>query len=141
PSTDSSILTKVYAGSTVELISLEDGWYIMNCDGVAGYISAEYVYPYNPAAASAAGAEAVELAMGYMGVPYVYGGSSSRGFDSSAFTMYVSGLLSYSLPHSSTSQWDSVATYVEPSELQPGDLVLFCDPSRTNIKACSYVGI
>ena len=141
PSTDSSILTKVYAGSTVELISLEDGWYIMNCNGVAGYISAEYVYPYNPAAASAVGAEAVELAMGYMGVPYVYGGSSSSGFDCSGFTMYIYGLLGYSLPHSATSQWESVGTYVERSDLQPGDLVLFCDPSRSNGKACSHVGI
>ena len=141
PSTDSSILTKVYAGSTVELISLEDGWYVMNCDGVAGYISAEYVYPYNPAAASAVGAEAVELAMGYMGVPYVYGGSSASGFDCSGFTMYIYGLLGYSLPHSATSQWESVGTYVERSDLQPGDLVLFCDPSRSNGKACSHVGI
>lgn len=141
PSTDSSILTKVYAGSTVELISLEDGWYVMNCDGVAGYISAEYVRPYNPAAASELGAEAVELAMGYLGVPYVYGGSSSRGFDCSGFTMYIYGLLGYSLPHSATSQWDTVGEYVERADLQPGDLVLFCDPSRSNGKACSHVGI
>ena len=28
--------TQVPAGSTVELISLEDGWYAMNCDGVLG---------------------------------------------------------------------------------------------------------
>lgn len=141
PSTDSSILTKVYAGSTVELISLEDGWYIMNCNGVAGYISAEYVRPYNPAAASAVGIDAVELAMGYLGVPYVYGGASSSGFDCSGFTMYIYGLLGYSLPHSATSQWESVGTYVERSDLQPGDLVLFCDPSRSNGKACSHVGI
>ena len=141
PNTDSSILGKVYAGSTVELISLSDGWYIMNYDGVAGYISAEYVRPYNPSAASELGAEAVELAMGYLGVPYVYGGSSSRGFDCSGFTMYVYSLLGYSLPHSATSQWESVGTYVERADLQPGDLVLFCDPSRSNGKACSHVGI
>lgn len=141
PSTDSSILTKVYAGSTVELISLEDGWYAMNCDGVLGYISADYVRPYNPAAASAVGAEAVEIAMQYLGVPYVYGGASSSGFDCSGFTMYVFSQLGYSLPHSATSQWESVGEYVERSDLQPGDLVLFCDPSRSNGKACSHVGI
>lgn len=141
PSTDSSILTKVYAGSTVELISLEDGWYAMNCDGVLGYISADYVRPYNPAAASAVGAEAVEIAMQYLGVPYVYGGAPSSGFDCSGFTMYVFSQLGYSLPHSATSQWESVGEYVERSDLQPGDLVLFCDPSRSNGKACSHVGI
>ena len=116
-------------------------WYAMNCDGVLGYISADYVRPYNPAAASAVGAEAVEIAMQYLGVPYVYGGASSRGFDCSGFTMYVFGQLGYSLPHSATSQWESVGEYVERSDLQPGDLVLFCDPSRSNGKACSHVGI
>lgn len=141
PSTDSSILTKVYAGSTVELLFQEDGWYAMNCDGVLGYISADYVRPYNPAAASAVGAEAVEIAMQYLGVPYVYGGASSSGFDCSGFTMYVFSQLGYSLPHSATSQWESVGEYVERSDLQPGDLVLFCDPSRSNGKACSHVGI
>lgn len=141
PSTDSSILTKVYAGSTVELLFQEDGWYAMNCDGVLGYISADYVRPYNPAAASAVGAEAVEIAMQYLGVPYVYGGASSSGFDCSGFAMYVFSQLGYSLPHSATSQWESVGEYVERSDLQPGDLVLFCDPSRSNGKACSHVGI
>ena len=142
PSTDSSILGKVYAGSTVELIALEnDDWYILNYDGELGYISAEYVRPYNPAAASEIGAEAVELAMQYIGVPYVYGGASSSGFDCSGFTMYIFGKLGYSLPHSATSQWESVGEYVERSDLQPGDLVLFCDPSRSNGKACSHVGI
>ena len=141
PSTDSGILTKVYAGSTVELISLEDGWYVMNCDGVAGYISADYVRPYNSVSASAVGAEAVELAMGYLGVPYVYGGASSSGFDCSGFTMYIYGLLGYGLPHSATSQWESVGSYVDRASLQPGDLVLFCDPARSNGKACSHVGI
>ena len=141
PSTDSGILTKVYAGSTVELISLEDGWYVMNCDGVAGYISADYVRPYNSVSASAVGAEAVELAMGYLGVPYVYGGASSSGFDCSGFTMYIYGLLGYGLPHSATSQWESVGSYVDRASLQPGDLVLFCDPARSNGKACSHVGL
>ena len=27
------------------------------------------------------------------------------------------------------------------SALQPGDLVFFCDPSRSNGKACSHAGI
>ena len=50
-------------------------------------------------------------------------------------------LFGYSLPHSATSQWNSSGTYVDRSDLQPGDLVLFCDPSRSGGKACSHVGI
>jgi cell wall-associated NlpC family hydrolase len=30
---------------------------------------------------------------------------------------------------------------VARADLQPGDLVLFCDPSRSNGKACSHVGL
>ena len=55
--------------------------------------------------------------------------------------MYVFSLFGYSLPHSATSQWNSSGTYVERSDLQPGDLVMFCDPSRSKGKACSHVGI
>ena len=55
--------------------------------------------------------------------------------------MYVLSQHGYSAPHSATSQWNSTGTYVERSDLQPGDLVLFCAPSRSNGKACSHVGI
>lgn len=83
----------------------------------------------------------VELALSYLDVPYVYGGASPKGFDCSGFTMYIFSQFGYSLPHSATSQWNSSGEYVEREDLQPGDLVLFCDPSRSNGKACSHVGI
>lgn len=66
-----------------------------------------------------------------------------RGFDCSGFTMYVYSQHGYSLPHSATSQWQSgLGTRVYSiSELQPGDLVFFNDPSRNAGKACSHAGI
>ena len=79
--------------------------------------------------------------MGYLGTPYVYGGESPKGFDCSGFTRYVYKQFGYDLPHSATSQWFNSGTYVERADLQPGDLVLFCDPSRSNGKACSHVGV
>ena len=48
--------------------------------------------------------------------------------------MYMFGLYGYSLPHSATSQWNNSGSYVARADLQPGDLVLFCDPSRSNGK-------
>ena len=57
--------------------------------------------------------------------------------------MYVYSQHGYSIPHSATSQWQSgLGTRVYSiSELQPGDLVFFCDPSRSQGKACSHAGI
>ena len=141
PSTDASILGKVYAGKLVDLISLQNDWYAINYNGSTGYISSDYLKVYTGSAASGAGASIVETAMSYLGTPYSYGGASPKGFDCSGFTMYVFSLFGYSLPHSATSQWNSSGTYVERSDLQPGDLVLFCDPSRSGGKACSHVGI
>ena len=143
PGTDYSIAGKVYAGERVTLTALADGWYAITDEdsGVSGYIRGDYIREYVPGEASSIGEAVVEEAMKYLGVPYAYGGASPSGFDCSGFTMYIYSLFSYSLPHSATSQWNSSGEYVDRSDLQPGDLVMFCDPSRSNGKACSHVGI
>jgi peptidoglycan DL-endopeptidase CwlO len=66
----------------------------------------------------------VGIAMRYLGVPYVWGGSSPSGFDCSGFVMYVYGQMGVSLPHSSYAQYN-VGVAVSQSDLQPGDLVFF----------------
>ena len=141
PSTSTDVVTKLSAGTIVDLIEEKDNWYKISCDGVVGYVSGDYIREYRPAASSAIGDQVVALAMNYLGVSYVYGGASPSGFDCSGFTLYVYKQFGYSLPHSASSQWSSSGVHVERSELQPGDLVLFCDPARSKGKACSHVGI
>ena len=77
--------------------------------------------------ASGKAAEAVQIAMRYLGVPYVWGGSSPSGFDCSGLVMYVYAQLGVSLPHSAASQY-GYGTHVSRSELEPGDLVFFGNP-------------
>lgn len=141
PSTDGGIVTKVYVGNILDLVSVENGWYEISYNGVTGFICADYIREYSGSTASAIGEEVAALALSYLGTPYAYGGASPKGFDCSGFTMYIYSQFGYSIPHSATSQWQSAGTYVERSDLQPGDLVLFCDPSRSGGKACSHVGI
>jgi cell wall-associated NlpC family hydrolase len=66
----------------------------------------------------------VGIAMRYLGVPYVWGGSTPRGFDCSGFAMYVFAQIGVSLPHSSYAQF-AMGSSVSISQLQPGDLVFF----------------
>jgi cell wall-associated NlpC family hydrolase len=66
----------------------------------------------------------VGIAMRYLGIPYVYGGSSPSGFDCSGFVMYVYAQVGVSLPHNAAMQY-GYGSPVDRSQLQPGDLVFF----------------
>ena len=141
PSTEHGIVTKVYAGTIVELLEKSGNWYYISYNGYKGYIRADYVREYKGNTTSAIGEQVVALAMSYLGVPYAWGGASPSGFDCSGFTLYIYKQFGYSLSHSASSQWQSTGEYVDRKDLQPGDLVFFADPSRTNGKACSHCGI
>jgi peptidoglycan DL-endopeptidase CwlO len=65
-----------------------------------------------------------QLALQYLGVPYVWGGASPSGFDCSGFAMYVYAQVGVSLPHHAASQY-GMGTPVSKEQLQPGDLVFF----------------
>ena len=77
----------------------------------------------------------VGVAMRYLGVPYVWGGSSPRGFDCSGLVMYAFAQIGISVPHSSYSQFN-MGTPVSMGQLQPGDLVFFSGASHVGI----YIG-
>lgn len=137
PSTNSEKCGKLYAGKVVEVLETLDGWY--RFDG--GYISADYVTIVDASAltASSIADQAVALALTFVGSPYVYGGSSPKGFDCSGFTSYIYKQFGVSLNRSAASQLDN-GTPVSMSELLPGDLVLF-KKAGTGSKRASHVGL
>jgi peptidoglycan DL-endopeptidase CwlO len=68
--------------------------------------------------------EAAQIALRYLGVPYVWGGASPSGFDCSGLVMYVYAQLGISLPHYTVAQWNATEPISE-SQMEPGDLVFF----------------
>ncbi|MGZ4379645.1 MAG: NlpC/P60 family protein [Gaiellaceae bacterium] len=81
------------------------------------------------------GGGVVGIAMQYLGVPYVWGGSTPRGFDCSGFVSYVFAQIGISVPHSSYAQF-GMGTAISINALQPGDLVFFTGASHVGI----YIG-
>jgi len=67
----------------------------------------------------------VGIALQYLGIPYVWGGSSpSTGFDCSGLSMYVFAQVGVSLPHHAASQYN-YGTPVPYDQIAAGDLVFF----------------
>ncbi len=83
------------------------------------------------------GDQIVADAKKYLGVPYVYGGESTSGFDCSGLVQKVFSDLGISVPRTSTEQAQVGTPVANLSDAQPGDLLFFnSDGSQTG-----HVGI
>jgi cell wall-associated NlpC family hydrolase len=73
--------------------------------------------------------------MRFLGTPYSFGGTSTRGFDCSGFVQHVFAMMGVHLPRTADAQFD-VARKIA-GEMRPGDLVFF----QTYTAGVSHVGI
>jgi cell wall-associated NlpC family hydrolase len=74
-------------------------------------------------------------AMRFLGVPYVFGGTSANGFDCSGYVQHVFALLGLEIPRTADAQYDAGRRVRGP--IAPGDLVFF----QTYSSGPSHVGI
>ena len=89
---------------------------------------------------TANGSAAVSEAERFLGVPYVWGGSTPSGFDCSGLVQYVYSQLGISLPRTTYTQVESGAPVASLGQAQPGDLVFFAGSDGTPT-APGHVGI
>lgn len=85
--------------------------------------------------------ESIELAKRFLGIPYLWGGSSSFGFDCSGFTQMLVRARGITMPRDADQQaaWDGVAS-VERKHLKPGDLLFFGSSPKEITHTGMYIG-
>lgn len=80
----------------------------------------------------------VDYAAKYLSVPYVYGGSTPKGFDCSGLVKYVYNHFDISVARTSAKQYSTSVTKISKDELQLGDLVFFSGDTPGRV---GHVGI
>ena len=166
PGTSHSSLTRANQGDQAYIIGFNNQWYKVIYNSHIGYIRSDYLnlteIPYEnaesknapkffidgkstgvtPSAPALNGesnlaSQIIANAKQHLGTPYVWGGTTPKGFDCSGLVQYVFQLSGINLPRTTTEQV-KVGTYVSKSNLQPGDLVFLQNTYRQGV---SHVGI
>lgn len=95
--------------------------------GGAGGSKAAPKRPAPAKSSSSSNSSVVNIAKRYTGTPYVWGGSTPRGFDCSGLTSYVFRQVGRSLPRTARAQAGYTKRVSNP---RPGDLVFFGSPAH-----------
>jgi len=85
--------------------------------------------------------ESIELAKHFLGIPYLWGGTSSFGFDCSGFTQMLVRARGITMPRDADQQaaWNGVTT-VKRDDLQPGDLLFFGSSAKDITHTGMFIG-
>lgn len=134
PGTSYSVIGYYNKGIQVNVTGQTGSWYAVTYKGLKGYISADYV---KLGTSNALADQIVATAKEYLGTPYVWGGTSPKGFDCSGFVYYVYQQYGYQLQRRASLQYANNGVSVSKSQLQPGDLVFFSD----SVDPIGHVGI
>lgn len=98
----------------------------------AGLSSRDYLK--NPPYDEITAGQLTKVAAKYVGVPYVFGGSTPAGFDCSGYILYVYSQFGIPLAHSVSAQ-SRRGKLIRYKDAQPGDLVVWNDYSHNGIFA------
>ena len=116
-----------------------DGWLQVRLPGktVAWIQSSDVVSDLKPLSIP----ESIELAKRFLGLPYLWGGTSSFGFDCSGFTQMLLRVRGFNMPRDADQQaaWKGL-TAVERADLQPGDLLFFGSSPRNITHTGMFMG-
>lgn len=156
PTMSAPIVKELSYGNTLTIVGRTDDWAAVICGNAAGYIYGTYVKVGSLGIANVgSGAGAVvggltgtsyekgqlvaQYAVQFVGCPYSWGGASPAGFDCSGLVYYVYQQFGVTLNRVAQEQAQN-GVHVDPSDLQPGDVLCFYSGSSYIGHAGIYIG-
>ncbi|WP_339251506.1 NlpC/P60 family protein [Sporosarcina sp. FSL W8-0480] len=137
--TKSKIVLLAKKGTKVSVVGQKnvgkEVWYNVKVNGKTGWALSTLLTKNSVAAKTASNEKVVQKAKALTGIPYRFGGTSTKGFDCSGFVQYVYKQSGKSVARDTLGQF---AQSKKVSEPKPGDLVFFQNTYR---KGISHVGI
>ncbi len=133
----------------INILTQSGDWYKISAGKTTGWVLKDFVTVSSGSTKTASSSSSktfsslrsklVLSSRGYLGVRYVYGGSSPSGFDCSGFTSYIYKKNGIKIERTASAQANQ-GKYVSKSNLQSGDLVFF-DTNGGKTKKINHAGI
>ena len=131
-SMSSQILCELFYGNTVTITGTTGDWTAVIYNGQSGYVYSQYVKEGSysntvspDAGGTVEGRQVADFALQFVGYNYSWGGASPEtGFDCSGLVYYTYKNFGYTLNRVACDQARN-GVHVEPSDLQPGDILCF----------------
>ena len=153
PGTNYSLLKTLSTGEPVEVVArTSNGWYktVVGSYVLASLVSSSKpgsgntptTTTYAPAVTPAdpSTSDLSTYAQSFLGVPYVWAGSSPSGMDCSGFVSYVyANYYNMYLPHQSA-KIEALGTPVSEADIQPGDVVCYSYGGKVCDHVALYIG-
>ena len=137
PGTNYAVVCFLGKGVKLDITGKTGNWYATSYNGQKGYVSADYVKLSDN---SSQAGQIIATAKEYLGTPYVWGGTTPRGFDCSGFVQYIFNQYGYKLHRVASDMYANDGVKVDKSNLKPGDLVFFSSSSDAVGHVGMYIG-
>ncbi len=153
-STESEVIDSLNKGKSVVILDTQSGWHKVKVGSKVGYVVTKFVDSASASAKTSRSttaatitesdnsnlSEVIAYAKQYVGVRYVGGGKSPKGFDCSGFVGFVYKHFGISLGSSASGMYSN-GTRVSKSALRAGDILFFDASSRGKSGSIDHVGI
>lgn len=146
-SMNSQILCELFYGNAVTITGTTGDWTAVIYNGQAGYVYSQYVKEGSysntvspDAGGTVEGRQVADFALQFVGYNYSWGGASPEtGFDCSGLVYYTYKQFGYTLNRVACDQAQN-GVHVDPSDLQPGDILCFYSSSTYIGHVGIYIG-